>query len=97
MRVLLGLSIVLLARPVYAYRPFNSTDAAVAGRGEVEIECGAAGRVVDADGRFLVIPAIILNVGVAEGWEIVVEGRNFLLIGPDLMERRNTVRAQPFQ
>jgi hypothetical protein len=91
-RVLLGVLIVLSARPAYAYRPFNSTDAAVAERGDVEIECGPVGWAVEADERFLVIPSIILNLGVAEGWEIVVEGRNFFLVRPDRMERRNTVR-----
>ena len=65
MRALLGVLIVLLARPAYAFRPFNSTDASVAERGNVEIECGPMEYIVDADGRFLVVPAIRLNVGVA--------------------------------
>jgi hypothetical protein len=76
----------------YAYRPFNSTDAAVAARGEMEIECGPVGYVVDADGRFLVVPSAILNFGIAEGWELVIEGRHFLLVQPMSDERRNTLR-----
>ena len=52
--VLSGL-LCLLGAPAYAYRPFNSTDVAVAARGEVELECGPLGYVVDADGRFLVV------------------------------------------
>jgi hypothetical protein len=82
----------LLTRPAYAYRPFNSTDAAVAARGEMEIECGPLGWVVDADGRFLVVPSFILNFGIAEGWEVVIEGRNFLLVQPMSADRRDTLR-----
>ena len=82
----------LFAHPAYAYRPFNSTDAAVAERGEMEVECGPLGYVVDADGRFLVVPSFILNVGIAEGWEVVLEGRNFLRLQPMSTDRRHTLR-----
>src|SRR3954452_16109750 len=68
--------------PAYAYRPFNSTDAAVADKGEMELEFGPLGSLVDDEGRFLVVPSFILNVGFAEQWEAVVEGRNFLLVRP---------------
>jgi hypothetical protein len=78
--------------PAYAYRPFNSTDAAVAARGEMEIECGPFGYVVDADGHFVVVPSAILNFGIADGWELVIEGRHFLLIQPKSDGRRNTLR-----
>lgn len=82
----------LLAQPAYAYRPFNLTDAAVAARGEMELECGPLGYVVDADGRFLVVPSAILNFGIADGWELVIEGRNFLLVQPVDAGRRDTLR-----
>lgn len=91
-RILLCLLACLLPEPAHAYRPFNSTDAAVAARGEMEIECGPLGYVVDADGRFLVIPTFILNFGIAEGWEAVVEGRNFFRIQPMSADRRDTLR-----
>ncbi len=91
-RTLLCLLACLLAQPAYAYRPFNSTDAAVAERGEMELECGPFGYVVDADGRFLVVPSFILNFGVAEGWEVVLEGRNFVRIEPMSADRRATLR-----
>lgn len=68
----------LHARPVFAYRPFDSTDANVAARGEIEIECGPVGYLVEMDGRFVVVPALIVNVGVGAGWEIVLEGKNFV-------------------
>lgn len=82
----------MVARPAYAYRPFNSTDASVAARGEVEIECGPVGLVGATDQRFLVVPSLIVNLGVAEGWELVVEGRHFLLTQPGPGERRDTLR-----
>jgi hypothetical protein len=78
--------------PVHAYRPFDSTDADVAKQGEIELECGPFGYIVDGDSSFLVAPAAILNYGAVEGWEIVVEGRNFVRLnaGPD--ERRDRIR-----
>lgn len=82
----------LLAHPAYAYRPFNSTDAAVAAKGEMELECGPLGYVVDVDGQFLVMPSAILNFGMWELWELVVEGRHFLRIQPAGADRPNTLR-----
>jgi hypothetical protein len=75
----------------HAYRPFDSTDAAVADKGEIELECGPAGYVVSTDGRFLVVPAAILNIGVADGWEVVAEGRHFVRLSA-MSERTNTIR-----
>lgn len=69
-------------QPAYAYRPFDSTDAVVAARGEVEIEFGPLGYLVDENGRFLVVPATIVNFGVAERWELVIEGREFIRLNP---------------
>jgi hypothetical protein len=91
-RIFLCLLACLLVRPAYAYRPFDSTDAAVAARGAMEIECGPLGYVVDADGRFLVVPSFILNFGIVENWEVVIEGRNFLLVRPMDADRRDTLR-----
>jgi hypothetical protein len=91
-RILLCVLACLLAHPAYAYRPFNSTDAAVAKPGEMELEWGPLGYVVDADGRFLVVPSAILNFGIADGWELVIEGRNFLLVQPVSVGRRDTLR-----
>jgi hypothetical protein len=89
--ILVG-AIGLWDRPAFAYRPFNSTDAAVATRGDLEIECGPFGYVVDLDGRFLVIPTAIVNIGIADGWEIVIEGRNFLRVASINPDRTDTVR-----
>src|SRR4051812_46895386 len=91
MVVLCGLLCVQIPS-AYAYRPFNSTDAAVAAKGELELEFGPLGSVVDDEGRFLVVPSFILNIGVADGWEVVVEGRNFFLVRPADSPRRDTLR-----
>jgi hypothetical protein len=57
----------------------------------VELECGPFGYVVDADGQFLVVPSFILNFGIVDDWEIVIEGRNFFLVQSD-DSRRYTLR-----
>ena len=71
-----------------AYRPFNSTDAAVAGRGELEIECGPVGWLAEGPERSLVAPSLILNWGFAEAMEMVLEGRQFLQLGNNASEPR---------
>src|SRR5262245_56164797 len=74
-------AVLLLAQPASAYRPFDSTDAAVADRGEIEIECGPVGYAVEGADRFIVVPAAIVNLGLPSRWELVVEGKNFLALG----------------
>jgi hypothetical protein len=64
-----------------AYRPFDSTDAAVAEKGQVEIELGPLGLVREGSENILVAPAVILNWGFAERWELVLEGRDFVHLG----------------
>jgi len=64
-----------------AYRPFDSTDAAVAAKGEMEIEFGPLGFVKDGPDRSLVAPSVIFNWGFADRWELVLEGRHFVQLG----------------
>jgi len=71
-----------------AYRPFNATDAAVAARGEMEIEFGPLGYLVQGPDKVLVAPSLILNWGFADRWEAVLEGRHFIELGSDLREPR---------
>jgi hypothetical protein len=71
-----------------AYRPFNSTDAAVAARGELEIELGPIGYVVDGTDRTLVAPSLVLNWGFADRWELVLEGRHFVELGHEREQPR---------
>ncbi len=74
--VLGGVAMVLLgAGPVSAYRPFVSTDAAVADPKEIEIELGAL--TLDRRGHenTFTTPSVVVNYGVLERWELVGEFR----------------------
>jgi hypothetical protein len=64
-----------------AYRPFNSTDAAVVAKGEMEIELAPAGWLRSGPESSLVVPSLILNWGFADRWEAVLEGKQFLQVG----------------
>ena len=79
-----------------AYRPFDSTDAAVADMGEMEIELGPLGYVVGGGDRDLVAPSLIVNWGFAAGWEAVLEGRQFVQLGNDIQEPRFRVEDTAF-
>lgn len=57
-----------------AYRPFDGTDADVARPGELEVELGPAGYLREGSERSLIAPALTLNYGFAERWEMVLEG-----------------------
>jgi hypothetical protein len=73
--------VVLVAFPARAYRPFDSTDAGVADLGKVEVELGPVGFLGEGSDRFVVAPSLVLNWGVAERCELVLEGRHFLRVG----------------
>jgi hypothetical protein len=59
-----------------AYRPFDGTHADVAEEGNYEVEIGPA-YLREGDGRFLIAPWIINNVGIARGHELVLEAKYF--------------------
>lgn len=59
----------------FGYRPFDSTDAAVVPPGEFELELGPAGLLLEGSQRTLIAPAYVLNLGLVEGWEAVLQGR----------------------
>jgi hypothetical protein len=73
---------LLCPLPARAYRPFDQTDAAVAATGEVELELGPLGFVKDGADRSLVVPTLTLNWGFAERFELVLEARDLLQLGP---------------
>ena len=73
---LVGIAMVLLgADPASAYRPFVSTDAAVADPRDVEIELGVL--TLDRTGRenTFSTPSVVVNYGVRERWELVGQFR----------------------
>ncbi|MEA2831575.1 MAG: hypothetical protein QOF22_2323 [Bradyrhizobium sp.] len=67
--------VCLFAWPAAAYRPFDGTDAAVAGLNEVEIELQPVGRVQAGPQSTLIAPAVVYNYGFAERWEVVLQGQ----------------------
>jgi hypothetical protein len=66
---------VFAASPSLAYRPFDGTDAAVAGVGELEAELQPAGVLKEGSETRLVAPAAVLNFGFSKGWEAVLQGQ----------------------
>jgi hypothetical protein len=74
-----------------AYRPFDSTDAAVAEKGDLELELGPIGYLVQGTDEALVVPSVILNWGFADRWEAVLEGRHLVRLGTQSQEPRSRV------
>jgi hypothetical protein len=70
-----AVAICLFAWPAAAYRPFDGTDAAVAGLNEVEVELQPAGHLQTGPQSTLVAPAVVYNYGFAERWEMVLQGQ----------------------
>ncbi len=64
---------VIAPGPSWAYRPFVSTDAAVADPHEVEIELGYFTLEREKGENAFIIPRVILNYGLFRNWEAVVE------------------------
>lgn len=89
-RVLLALA-AAWPLAVLAYRPFDSTDAAVADRGELELELGPLGYLAQGSDGSLVAPSVTLNWGFADRWEAVLEGRHLVQLGSELNEPRERV------
>ena len=70
-----GMGLFGWSSPGFAYRPFDSTDADVAHKGDFELELGPAGYLREGPGHSLVAPAFIANIGLPEEREIVLEGK----------------------
>jgi hypothetical protein len=59
----------------FAYRPFDSSDAAVTDLGVLEVELGPVEFRKDNSGRTLIAPDVVFNYGFAKNWELVLQGR----------------------
>ena len=79
---ILTLSLLAWCNPARAYRPFDGTDAAVAAKGEMEIELQPAGRLREDRGTPLIAPATVINYGLTEDWEAVLEGQGQTPLSP---------------
>jgi hypothetical protein len=84
-------SLALWPPSATAYRPFDSTDADVAGDGEAELELGPVGFLRQGPDRFLVAPAVIGNYGISGDREIVLEGKLFTRAGDGQDESRSVL------
>jgi len=79
---IMTLSLLAWSDPARAYRPFDGTDAAVAKKGEMEIELQPAGRLRDESGTSLIAPVTVINYGLTEDWEAVFEGQGQTPLAP---------------
>src|SRR3984957_17645665 len=61
------------ASPASAYRPFDGTDAAVAGVNETEIELQPFGYQRTGSQSAAVAPFVVYNYGFADRWEMVLQ------------------------
>lgn len=82
------LTVFIVERPALAYRPFDSTDAAVAPRGKFELELGPVEYQRVGSTNALVAPSVVANLGLFTGWEAVLEGRERFPIAPEPGESR---------
>jgi hypothetical protein len=65
----------LASGPALAYRPFDSTDADVAGAGKFELELGPIGSLREGQNKSWVAPAVIANIGLQGDRELVLQGQ----------------------
>jgi hypothetical protein len=70
-----GMAVAVGSTTSFAYRPFDSTDAAVVDPQEVEIELEPAGVLRQNSDTSLIAPFTIFNYGLAKNWEFVFQGQ----------------------
>ena len=95
-RLFVGCTLVAAAlapRAAHAYRPFDGTDADVAKPGEFELELGPAHFYREKHSDFLVAPATVLNLGMADRLELVADFKNFVALSePEAKAHRLRLR-----
>lgn len=84
-RIALGawVLVVILATPgtARAYRPFDGTDADVAEEGTFELEMAPVGYLHQPHYDALVVPSLVLNQGIANDTELVLQTNRLELLG----------------
>jgi hypothetical protein len=68
-------SVAIWSESAHAFRPFDGTDATVADVGQFELELEPLGLLRQGSERTLIAPQMVLNLGVADGWEAVLQGQ----------------------
>jgi hypothetical protein len=81
-RVAIALALLAGPQAALAYRPFDSTDAAVADPGVVEVELGPLAYTDLPSGSITELPLMTVNVGVAFGWETVIDAERAIARSP---------------
>jgi hypothetical protein len=79
--LLVSASFLVVDRDALAYRPFDGTDADVAGFGEFELELGPTQYDREGDRNLLIVPTTVLNLGVAKDTELVVDFEDVVALG----------------
>src|SRR5215472_7695956 len=74
-RILLPLLAIGWSQAAFAYRPFYGTDAAVADPGQIEHELGPIQYFELGSTPILFSPDVVINYGIGERWELVLQGR----------------------
>ncbi|MCL2723474.1 MAG: hypothetical protein FWD69_03465 [Polyangiaceae bacterium] len=74
--------LLLLASRAGAYRPFDGTDADVAEPRVFELELGPVHYYREDHHNFLIVPALVLNFGLFEGTELVIDANNYVTVDP---------------
>jgi len=64
-----------------AYRPFDGTDADAAKPGVFELELGPVHYYRQGNENFLIAPALVLNLGLFEGTEFVIDASDYVALG----------------
>jgi hypothetical protein len=79
-----SLAAALLLSPARAeaYRPFDGTDADVAEVKVLELELGPVHYYRQGNQNELIAPAVVLNLGIFERTELVVEANDYVALGP---------------
>jgi hypothetical protein len=72
-RIAIALALLADAHAAHAYRPFDSTDAAVADPGEIEIELGPVAYTDSPHASITEAPVLTVNAGLANSWEAVLD------------------------
>ena len=90
-RLCAALALAMLSAPALAYRPFDSTDADVAGPGEFELELGPLGWLRQGADTFRVAPAVVANLGLPWDSELVLEGERQVALDPAASEPKTSL------
>jgi hypothetical protein len=75
-------ALVLVPSRAEAYRPFDGTDADVAATGVFELELGPVQYYRLGSQNYLVAPALVLNLGIVERTELVIDAQQYIALGP---------------